>query len=107
MKEKYLQVFTATESKSDAEMIARLTVEKRLAACAQITGPIESTYWWKGENESAKEWGCTMKTTAARYPELEEVVREIHPYENPEIIATPIIQGSKKYLDWIEEETAK
>jgi periplasmic divalent cation tolerance protein len=100
----YIQVITTTETKEQAEGIARAVVEKRLAACAQIVGPISSTYWWKGKIETAGEWMCLMKSREDLYAQLENAIREVHPYEVPEIVAMPIVAGSKDYLRWLSEE---
>ena len=62
-----------------------------------------STYRWQGEVEQAREWLCQIKTEASRYAELEAAIRELHSYEEPEIIATPIVAGSEGYLKWIED----
>jgi periplasmic divalent cation tolerance protein len=101
----YIQLFTTTESKDDAEMISREVVAKRLAACAQVLGPITSTYWWKDEIEKAEEWLCIMKSRRDLFNELEETIKGIHPYEVPEIVAAPIILGSLSYLEWLGQET--
>jgi periplasmic divalent cation tolerance protein len=103
--ETYVQVITTAETQADAQTIASVVVEKRLAACAQVIGPITSTYWWQGKVETAKEWLCTIKSKAALYEELERAIQAIHSYEEPEIIATPIIKGSKSYLAWLDENT--
>ena len=97
------QVTTTVATQADAERIAAALVEERLAACVQIAGPIISTYRWQGAIERATEWHCHCKTTRARYPALEARLRELHPYETPEIIALPIVAGFPAYLAWIEE----
>ncbi|MDP2952779.1 MAG: divalent-cation tolerance protein CutA [Chloroflexota bacterium] len=107
MSEEYIQVFTTTEKREDAERIARALVEKRLAGCVQIIGPIASTYRWKGAIETAEEWLCFIKSKKALYGELEKAIVEIHPYETPEIIALPIVAGSKGYLEWLGGELRK
>jgi periplasmic divalent cation tolerance protein len=93
------------DSEEAAARIARTVVENRLAACAQVSGPVRSTYWWKGEIETAQEWQVLMKTTAARYADLETRIRANHSYEVPDIVATEIAAGSADYLSWIENET--
>ena len=100
----YIQIFTTTEKKDDAEVISREIVEKRLAACAQVVGPIMSTYWWKEEIERTEEWLCIMKSRRDLYNELENAVKSIHPYEVPEIVALPIVSGSQSYLKWLDQE---
>jgi periplasmic divalent cation tolerance protein len=103
----YIQVFTTVEKREDADRIASAVVHKRVAACAQIVGPIHSTYWWKGKVEEAVEWLCMMKTRKDLFSALEKEIRNVHPYEVPEIIALPIVAGSPPYLQWIEAETQK
>jgi periplasmic divalent cation tolerance protein len=98
----HLQVTTTIDSEAAAERIAAALVERGLAACVQVLGPIASTYRWQGEVERAREWICVAKTTTARYPEVEAAIRELHAYEEPEIVATAIVAGSSGYLDWID-----
>jgi periplasmic divalent cation tolerance protein len=100
----YIQVFTTTENRDDAKMIAGAVVKKRLAACAQILGPITSTYWWEGKIEEAEEWFCIMKGKMDLYDELEKAIRDIHSYEVPEIVAVPIVSGSQSYIQWLDRE---
>jgi periplasmic divalent cation tolerance protein len=102
----YVQVLTTIDSLEGAERVARAVVEARAAACAQIVGPIHSTYWWNDAVETAEEWQVLMKTTEERYPELETAIRGAHSYDVPEIIATPITRGGKDYLSWVSKETA-
>jgi periplasmic divalent cation tolerance protein len=99
-----IEVVTTTERREDAERIARDLVERRLAACVQISGPILSTYRWKGQIETAEEWQCRAKTRRDRFEAVEATIRAIHPYEVPEIIAIPIENGSADYLAWLEGE---
>ncbi|MBS7251891.1 MAG: divalent-cation tolerance protein CutA [Candidatus Freyarchaeota archaeon] len=102
--EEYIQVFTTTEKREHGEKIARILVEKRLAGCVQIVGPVQSTYWWKGKVETSEEWLCLIKSEKSLFNELEKAIKEVHPYETPEIIAIPIVEGSKKYLEWLKSE---
>jgi periplasmic divalent cation tolerance protein len=97
----YLQVTTTAGSEAEAERIGAALVERRLAACVQVIGPLRSHYRWQGAVEEAREWMCVTKTSAARYPELEAAIRKLHSYEEPEIVATPIVAGSPGYLEWI------
>ncbi len=103
----YIQISTAIDSEEGAQKIADRLVSARLAACVHIAGPIKSTYWWQGQMERAQEWVCTAKTRQALYSQVEQAIRAIHPYEEPEILATPILTGSQSYLDWIAAETIK
>lgn len=99
------QVVTSIGSRAEADELARDVVARRLAACAQVSGPIESTYWWRGELETATEWLVTFKTTAERYPALESHVLRHHPYEVPELVCLPIVAGNPGYLRWLAEQT--
>ncbi len=103
----YVQVLTTTGSEQEAERIALALVERRLAACVQTIGPVASRYRWRGEVEEAREWQCLAKTEAQRYAEVEAAIRELHSYEEPEIVATPIVAGSSGYLGWISESVRR
>jgi periplasmic divalent cation tolerance protein len=103
----YLQVLTTAGSEEEAGRIASLLVERRLAACVQVLGPITSRYRWQGAIEEAREWQCLAKTTAAAYEAVEAAIREAHSYEEPEIIATEIVAGAAGYLAWIEDEVSE
>lgn len=100
----YIQVMTTTANMTDAQRIAQVIVEKRLAGCAQIVGPIQSTYWWDGEVKRTEEYLCIIKTRADLYDSLYQAVKDIHPYEVPEFLATPVVQGNQSYLDWLGGE---
>jgi periplasmic divalent cation tolerance protein len=100
----YLHVTTAVDSAAAAERIASALVDERLVACAQVVGPVRSTYRWRGTVERADEWLCHLKTTADRWPDVEARVRALHSYETPEIVAVPIVAGSAAYLAWIDAE---
>ncbi len=102
----FLQVMTTLDSNTDANHLARDLVDARLAACVQVVGPINSTYWWKAEIETATEWLCVIKTRAELFDLLAERITALHSYETPEITATPITDGSPGYLAWIADETA-
>ncbi|MFK0168032.1 divalent-cation tolerance protein CutA [Streptomyces sp. NPDC090306] len=102
---RWLTVLTTTGSVAGAEALARGAVEARLAACAQISGPVTSVYRWQGAVETAAEWQVLLKTTARRYADLEAHLRAAHDYDVPEIVATPIVRGSADYLRWLETET--
>lgn len=97
------QVTTTLPDQAAAERVAACVVEARLAACAQVLGPVSSTYRWHGVVERTTEWYCQLKTTTDRAEALQARIRELHPYEVPEIVAVPILQGNPDYLRWIEE----
>jgi periplasmic divalent cation tolerance protein len=99
-----IQVLTTMENKADAEKIARHLVEKRLAACVQIIGPLTSYFHWQGKLDSAGEYLCLIKSRDDLFTKLEEAIKKIHPYEVPEILAVSIVRGSKEYLDWMAAE---
>ena len=104
---RFLQVQTTTDSRAEAVELARAAVELRLAACAQVSGPVASTYWWEDSVERAEEWLLTLKLPSAGYQALAEFITRRHSYDEPEIVALPIIAGSEPYLSWIEEETRR
>jgi len=100
----YIQVLTTVEHKADAENIAKSLVEKRLAACVQILGPLTSYFYWQGKLDSAAEYLCLIKSRNDLFAELEAAIKSMHPYEVPEIVATPITKGGKDYLNWLAAE---
>ena len=100
-------VLTTTDTAQKAEDLASSAVAARVAACAQIGGPVVSVYRWEGGIETAREWQVLFKTAAARYDALEAWLIAAHDYDTPEIIATPVVRGSAAYLEWVERETAE
>jgi periplasmic divalent cation tolerance protein len=101
----YVQVQTSIPSREKGLEIARSVVDAHLAACAQVVGPITSTYRWKGEVQVDEEYLLLVKTTADRYPELESHIHELHSYDVAEIISVPVNAGLASYLRWMDEET--
>lgn len=101
----YIEVHSTTDSKGEADRICAGAVESRLAACAQVSGPIRSTYRWRGKIERADEYFLMMKTTSDKFAALARLIREIHSYEVPDIVAVPILHGTEDYLAWISAET--
>lgn len=85
--------------------LARALIERRAAACVNVLGACTSVYRWQGKTEEAEEVPVFIKTTDAAYPALERVIRELHPYELPEIVAVPLSRGLPGYLDWVIAET--
>ena len=100
-----IAVITNLPDSTSAFNLARDIVQLRLAACANVLAPVTSVYRWQGREEQASEVPVLIKTSAARYPELEAEIRKRHPYEVPEIIAWPIAHGWPAYLQWVEEES--
>ncbi len=101
----YRQVSTSIDSKEAAEALASSAVRARVAACAQVLGPIASTYWWEGRLDRAEEYLIVFKTPVDRAGALQEHVLAAHPYDVPEIIHTPITGGNPAYLAWLTTET--
>jgi periplasmic divalent cation tolerance protein len=97
-------VTTTTARKDEAEAIAAELVTRRLAACVQIVGPIASVFHWQGKVEHSEEWLCQIKTRRDKYAELEPVLRQLHPYDVPEIVAVPAVLASESYAQWLSEE---
>ena len=100
----FIQIATSTSTRQDAEEIAAELVSHRLAGCAQVSGPIMSTFRWQGKTQTAEEWICTAKTSSDQFAGIQELLNRIHRYEVPELIATPIVGGSEAYLKWLEEQ---
>ena len=101
----HIIVFSTVPDEAKGREIARTLVEERLAACVTISAACRSFYWWEGKIADEGEFMLVIKTKAPLYPKLEEKLKGIHPYTVPEIIALPIVKGSKKYLDWLDAET--
>ena len=99
-------VLTNCPSEDVAERIATALVENRLAACVNLLAPVRSTYRWQGKVERETEIPLLIKTSAARYPEVEAAIRALHPYAVPEIIALAVHAGFAPYLRWLEEGTS-
>jgi periplasmic divalent cation tolerance protein len=97
----YVQVLTTVGSEEEATKISKALLERRLAACVQTSGPITSRYRWQGKLEQTREWQCLAKTEASLYDEVEAAIRSLHSYEEPEVLAIPVLAGSKGYLEWV------
>jgi periplasmic divalent cation tolerance protein len=101
-----IQIISTCPTRELAEQIARNLVERRLAACVQVAGPIQSTYRWQGRIEHDQEWRIAAKTVESRFDQVEAAIRELHPYEVPEVLAVPVVRGSESYLQWLEQESS-
>jgi periplasmic divalent cation tolerance protein len=99
------QVTTAVAEEAAAAEMADTVVAERLAACAQVLGPVRSSYHWEGEVRIAQEWLVVSKTTDARVAELTSRIRALHSYDVPEIVTVAIAEGNPEYLRWIRDET--
>lgn len=101
-----LLVMSSLPDRAAAQRLARILIERRLAACVSVLAPCVSVYRWQGVVEETAEVPVLIKTTAGRYAELESALRALHSYELPEIIAVPVVRGLSGYLDWVAGETA-
>ena len=100
-----LLILTNLPDNASAEKLARALIESRAAACVNVLAPCHSIYRWQGAVETAEEVPLLIKSTAANYPLIEEMVRAHHPYDVPELIAIPITHGLPAYLAWLATET--
>ena len=97
----YIIIFVTTADKLEAEKIAQALLKEKLIACANIMGPVSSHFHWSGKIEHAEEYLLLMKSRQSLFDELAAEVKVLHSYEVPEILALPIIKGSKAYLGWL------
>jgi periplasmic divalent cation tolerance protein len=101
----YLFILTAVPDENKARTIAAHLVESKLAACVTVSAAARSVYRWEGKLREDREYVLFIKTKASLFKELEAALKAVHPYAVPEIIALPIVKGSRAYLDWIAKET--
>ncbi|MDD5056803.1 MAG: divalent-cation tolerance protein CutA [Sideroxydans sp.] len=101
-----IMVITNLPDRAAAERVADGLVTEGVAACVNILAECTSVYRWQGKLERAREVPLHIKTTRAAYPQLESVLRKLHPYELPEIIAVPVSAGLPEYLNWVVQETS-
>jgi periplasmic divalent cation tolerance protein len=99
----FIEIHITTATEEEAIRIGEILVEARLAACAQISGPIRSIYVWEGKKESTPEWVCCLKSRESLFPELVKAVRKHHSYQCPQIVAVPIQGANEDYLQWMEQ----
>ncbi len=103
MADSYIVVFITAASTGEAQQISCLLVEQKKAACVNIIPKIDSYFWWEGKTDSAQENLLIAKTKASLLPDIITLVKKVHSYEVPEIIAIPIVGGNKDYLEWVEK----
>jgi periplasmic divalent cation tolerance protein len=96
-------IFVTAASRDECKKIACHLVETRLAACVNISQPIESVYRWEGQIAEEKEFLLIIKSTRELFPEIKTEISKIHSYHTPEIICLPVIDGSRNYLQWISD----
>ena len=97
-------VFSACATEEEAEKIARMLVEARLAACVNIVPGARSIYRWQGAIESAAEWLLIIKSSRQIFARLSAALERAHSYQIPEVLAVPVVEGAPNYLNWLEEE---
>ena len=98
-------VVSTTDSAEEAERLARLLVEQRVAACVQVVGPVRSAFRWEGTVSVESEWQLVAKTAGDRVEDLTALLVAEHSYDVPEVVATPVVGGSAAYLAWVVDET--
>ena len=103
---KEVLIFITVATNEEAKKIANRLLDQKKSACVNIISKIDSYFWWQGKKESAKEVLLIVKSTASLLNDVIKLVKEMHAYELPEVIAIPIIGGSRDYLNWIREVTA-
>ncbi len=101
----FIVLLSTMPNKREAKIIAKLLVEKKLAACVQIIGPIESVYLWDKKINEQKEYILMAKTRKSLFEEAKDLIHSNHSYELPEIVSFEIGKGDKKYLNWIKSST--
>ncbi len=99
-------VITNVPDRAVATALAQSLLDRRLAACINIGAPVESIYHWQDRIETGHEVPVVVKTRSALYSNVEDAIRELHPYDTPEIIAIPVVAGDARYLAWLADETA-
>ena len=103
----YCVINCTTANMEDAKAIAKHLVEKKLIACCNIIPSVTSVYEWKNELCCDEEYLMVMKTKTSLFKEVEEEIKKLHKYDNPEIICLPVVDGSKEYLSWVDEQVLK
>ncbi len=96
-------ILSTCATAEDAERIARALVEQRLAACVNVLPGVRSFYRWKGEVESAGEYLLVIKSSRLLFDDLRIALEKAHPYEVPEVVALPIADGARNYLNWLQQ----
>ena len=99
----HIVIFITTSNKKEAKRIASGILKNKLAACVNIVGGIESLFWWQGKIDSAKEALLIVKSKKQNLDKIIRLVKSLHSYDVPEIIALPVTGGYKPYLRWVDE----
>jgi len=103
MKNDYAVIMITCSSEQEAGKIKKALLEKRKVACVNIVSRVNSFFWWEGKIDSCPEVLLLAKTKIKAFKEIVKLVKKIHKYEVPEIIALPIVEGNKDYLNWIKK----
>lgn len=103
----HIVVFITASGKGEARRIAQALIEQRLAACVSSAGAVSSLFWWNNKIDQGREVLLIVKSTKAKLSRITKLVRSIHSYAVPEIIAVPVIGGNRAYLDWVDESLRK
>jgi len=106
MKESYIVVFITTDTLEEAQQISKVLVERKKVACVNIVPRVNSLFWWQDKPESVQESLLIIKTKASLLDKVTTLVKEIHSYDTPEIIALPIVGGNQDYLEWIGDSVS-
>jgi periplasmic divalent cation tolerance protein len=101
LKNNYIVILVTTKDKLEAEKISQLLLKERLIACANIVNPVTSFFYWVDKIDKAEECLIVMKSRMDLFEQVAEQVKQLHSYEVPEILAVPIVESSKTYLDWM------
>ena len=102
----YILVFCTVPDEKVGKTLAQALLEQRSAACVTISAAAQSYYWWQGKISCDQEYLLIIKSRSKLFSEIKKIILDLHPYEIPEIIAIPMVDGSAEYLEWITEETS-
>jgi periplasmic divalent cation tolerance protein len=101
-----VMVYVTASDPAEAEKLGRAAVEARLAACANVLGATTAIYWWEGKVESGPEAALVLKTREDLVPALTDKINALHSYDCPCVVAVPIVDGNRAFMQWLEDETA-
>lgn len=105
MSQEFIQVTTTCDDRGALSKIANRLIADKLAACCQLDGPVESTYFWKESVEKSDEYRLEFKTRRSLFANIAAVVLDLHPYENPQLTAISVVEVTKEYADWLVSNT--
>ena len=101
----FIVVTTTSDKKETLEAISKELISRRLAACCQVSGPLVSFYEWNNVAESSEEWTCSIKTLRGNFDRIAKVILELHHYDQPQIVALPIVVAETGYADWLKTQS--